>query len=190
MKMQNNILLRVLSIVGVIMVMLVLPGASGTSVTRDLPYPDTIDPSNEFEVLISVSGYGMFGQITETISPGWTYTGSSLDPEQVSVAGDAVTFTLLGETGFIYTVKAPASESACCMISGILMDEDKNLYNVGGDSQVCTGTSLAYNEYDVDKNCIIEMAELAVAIEDWKKGNIGTSELSTIIVYWKSGRYC
>ena len=147
MQMQKSISLMTLFIVGVIMVMLVLP-VSGTSVTRDLP--DTIGQGAEFDVVISVSGYGMFGVITETLCPGWTYTGSSLDPAQVAVAGNDVTFTLLGETSFAYTVKAPDVEGACCAFSGTLKDEDKNSYNVGGDSEVCIYSSGCKGDFDSD----------------------------------------
>jgi hypothetical protein len=90
-----------------------------------------------FTVAVSASDYGAFGRVIETLCDGWTYQSSSLDPTQVEVSGNTVTFKLVGETSFTYTVQASGTAGECCIIGGILKDYLKNEYAVTGDSQVC-----------------------------------------------------
>lgn len=47
-----------------------------------------------------------------------------------------------------------------------------------------------YDKYDTNKNCKIDMGELAVAIGDWKTGTLGMGDLAICINYWKAGSYC
>jgi len=103
--------------------------------SRDLPdAPVTV--STGFDVAITASGYGAFGQIIETLPTGFTYTSvTGLDDFQVGVVGQVVTFTLLGETAFTYTVMAPATATTGTF-AGILKDSDLVEYVVGGDTQV------------------------------------------------------
>ena len=100
--------------------------------------PDEPVPTGEsFTVKIDVSGYGMFGQVVETLPEGFCYMTSSLIPEwvRVDVETNTVRFTLFGETSFTYTVKAPDTEGTYTF-SGILKDEDKNEYEVGCDNEI------------------------------------------------------
>ena len=104
--------------------------------SRDLP--DVVTVNTEFDVGITASGYGAFGQIIETLPAGFTYTGvtglEDFQVDAVSVLGQ-VTFTLLGETAFTYTVMAPATASIHTF-AGILKDVDNVEYVIGGDTQV------------------------------------------------------
>ena len=104
--------------------------------SRDLP-DVCIQPGSQFTVQISASNYGSAGQVTETLCTGWNYVSSSLDTEQVVVSGNVVTFYLLGETSFTYTVQTPSTPSECCDISGTITDFDQNVETIGGESQVC-----------------------------------------------------
>jgi hypothetical protein len=103
--------------------------------SRDLPgAPVTV--STEFDVAITASGYGVFGQVRETLPAGFTYTDvTGLDDFQVGVVGQVVTFTLVGETAFTYSVMAPAAATTGTF-AGILKDSDLVEYVVGGDTQV------------------------------------------------------
>ena len=102
--------------------------------TRTLP-EEPVPAGEGFTVTIEVSGYGMFGQVAETLPEGFTYRTSTLPPRSVRVFGNTVEFFLLGDTSFIYTVKAPDTEGIYTF-SGKLKDEDKNEYEVGGDTEL------------------------------------------------------
>jgi PGF-CTERM protein len=112
------------------------PAAAEASATRDL-LDGCVDPNTEFTVTISASDYGAFGRVIETLCDGWAYQSSSLDPTQVEVSDNTVTFKLVGETSFTYTVQASGTAGECCSISGILKDYLKNEYAVTGDNEVC-----------------------------------------------------
>ena len=51
---------------------------------------------------MAAGNYGLAGQVVETLPAGFAYVAgsSSLGASQVQVAGQNVTFTLLGETSF------------------------------------------------------------------------------------------
>ena len=94
-------------------------GPSDPSAARVVP-GDCVD--GQFDVQITASGTGL-GQIKETLCDGWTYVGSTMDPDQVSVSGNTVTFTVFSfPQTFTYTVQAPATPGATCTISGIVKD--------------------------------------------------------------------
>ena len=110
--------------------------ASSATATRTLP--DEPIPAGEFfTVRIEVADYGIVGQVAETIPEGFCYLTSSLIPDwaTVDVETNTVGFTLFGKTSFTYTVKAPDTEGTYT-ITGILKDEDKNEYEVGGDTEI------------------------------------------------------
>ena len=110
--------------------------AGSATATRTLPDEPVLAGEN-FTVKIDISGYGMFGQVVETLPEGFCYMTSSLISEwvRVDVETNTVRFTLFGETSFTYTVKAPDTEGTYTF-SGILKDEDKNEYEVGGDNEI------------------------------------------------------
>lgn len=107
--------------------------ASAQIATRSMP--STIEPSEIFEVRIDVSGYGAFGQVVEMLPSDFSFMGSSLQSYQVDVEGQTVKFTLLGERSFTYKVRA-AGEEGTYTFKGVLKDEYKKEYPIGGDSQI------------------------------------------------------
>jgi hypothetical protein len=106
-------------------------------ITRGLP--PSVTAGQTFDVDIDIADYGVFGQVIETLPSGFSYVDSSLSKSAVDLAGQAVKFTLLGETSFTYTLKA-SDNAGTYSFSGILKDDDKVEYAVGGDSQVTVST--------------------------------------------------
>jgi hypothetical protein len=53
--------------------------------------------------VVAAAGYGRLGRVVETLPAGFTYESSSLPSTSVRVAGQVVTFALLGEETFMYT---------------------------------------------------------------------------------------
>ena len=69
---------------------------------------------------------------------GFSYTGSSLSEGSVTVDGQTVSFVLLGDGSFTYTVDAPDEEGAYTF-SGVLKDANREESVIGGASQVLVG---------------------------------------------------
>ena len=95
-------------------------------------------PGGRLEVTIAVSDYGGFGQVVETLPEGFSYEGSDLSEAAVTVDGQTVAFTLLGEERFTYTVAAPSVEGPHSF-SGVLLDSHLVEQAVGGDSSIRVG---------------------------------------------------
>ena len=96
------------------------------------------DPEGEIAVSIAASGYGAAAQIVETIPDGFTYVGTDLPGGALDTSGQAVTFVLLGESSFSYTVAAPA-ETGAYAFSGTLTDIDQAESAVGGAADLHVG---------------------------------------------------
>ncbi len=133
-------LLGVLAIVGVAGLSLLLPdavNASGHSATRSfVADTETVAASGDLEIQVEVSGLGGFGQVVETLPDGFTFVRvGDLSDTQVQVDGQEVTFTLLGDTTFHYTVTAPAT-SGSYDFSGSVLDSEKDAREVSGVSSI------------------------------------------------------
>ena len=63
-----------------------------------------VEPGGRLEVTLSVSGYGAFGEVAETLPEGFTYEGSSLSDASVELRGRTVSFLLFGTESFTYTL--------------------------------------------------------------------------------------
>ena len=112
------------------------------SATRTLP-DEAVPVGEDFNVGIEALDYGTFCRIVETLPEGFAYVSSTLDPGSVEVEDkedNIVKFTLFGESSFAYTAKAPSVEGAYTF-SGLLEDDYKNEYPVGGDSEVIVGVA-------------------------------------------------
>ena len=131
-------LLGVLAIVGVAGLSLLLPdavNASGHSATRSF-VTDSVAAGSDLEVQIEVSGLGGFGQVKETLPDGFSLTGAGdLSDSQVMSDGQEVTFTLLGDATFHYTVTAPAT-AGIYSFGGTVSDSNRDSLAVGGDTSV------------------------------------------------------
>ena len=111
--------------------------ASSHSVVRSFSQP-WAPPGGRLVVTITATNYGGFGQVEETLPEGFSYTGSSLSEGSVTVDGQIVSFVLLGDGSFTYTVDVPDEEGAYTF-SGVLKDANREEMVVGGASQVLVG---------------------------------------------------
>ena len=131
-----------LSVVGAILWVMALQahglaGASGHSATRSFESPWVL-PEGEVQVTIAVSNYGAFAQVQETLPEGFSFVSSSLAEVAVRVDSRTLTFTLLGENEFTYTVKASVVEGTYGF-AGIVKDQNKTEEEIGGDSSLRVG---------------------------------------------------
>ena len=105
--------------------------------TRTLP-EESVSAGESFTIEIEASYYGYFGQVVETIPEGFVYEDCTLNPQSVEVEDNTVEFTLWGEPSFRYTVIALDIEGTYTF-SGILIDEDKDEYEIEGDMEIVIG---------------------------------------------------
>jgi hypothetical protein len=87
------------------------------------------------EVTITAADYGFGGQIVETVPSGFEYVSSDADGDPFNLVDRTVTFTLVDETTFKYTVTAPG-RNANYRFSGVLIDSDKMSHTIGGSSSI------------------------------------------------------
>ena len=111
--------------------------ASSHSAVRSFSQPWAL-PGGRLVVTITATNYGGFGQVEETLPEGFSYTGASLSEGSVTVDGQTVSFVLLGDGSFTYTVDAPDEEGAYTF-SGVLKDANRDEAVVEGASQVLVG---------------------------------------------------
>ena len=132
--------------------------------------PPSAALGGEVVVTVTASGYGPFGGIMETLPAGFRYVSSSLPDDSVTVNGQEVTFSLLGETDFTYTVAAPSAEGSYSF-SGVLTNSDRAEVPVGGaiTIAVAAGAPLIVR-YDANGNGMIEKNEVIAAINDYLFG--------------------
>lgn len=101
--------------------------ASAVSAYRTIQSP--VGPGAEFPVTVNVDGYGAAGQVLEKLPAGFTFVRSTLPERAVTVNGDEVSFLLMGEKSFTYTLKAPAS-TGTYKFTGILRDINKAEFTI------------------------------------------------------------
>ena len=111
--------------------------ASNHSAVRSFSQPWAM-PGGRLVVTITATGYGGFGQVEETLPEGFSYTGSSLSEGSVTVYGQTVSFVLLGDGSFTYTVQVPDMEDTYTF-TGVLKDANREERVIGGASQVLVG---------------------------------------------------
>ena len=108
-----------------------LDASSTVRTVRSLS-PASVELGGEVVVTIDVGGYGAFGRAVETLPSGFIYVSSSLSDDAVKVEGQDVSFILLGETGFTYTV-AVSSVAGLYSFHGVLTNSDEEDVPIGGD---------------------------------------------------------
>ena len=86
----------------------------------------TVTAGDDLEVTILALNYGRFARVIETIPEGFTY--KSVDPAstRVAVSGQTLTFTVIGDAAFRYTVTASETPGSY-NFSGHLLNEDNML---------------------------------------------------------------
>lgn len=119
-------------------------GAGGHSAVRSLDAA-SVDPGDVVEVTVEARAIGRFGRVSEALPAGWTYSGSSLPEEAVSVEAGVVRFLLLNldrsrSVEFTYTVTAPAV-AGTYTFSGIVQDDGREEGPIGGDSEVAVSAA-------------------------------------------------
>ncbi len=102
--------------------------------TRTLP-EEPVSADESFTIEIEASHYGIHGFVIETLPDGFEFDDSALNPE---VEDNTVEFELWGEHSFTYTVIAP-DEGDTYTFEGILIDEEKDEYDIGGDNEIVVG---------------------------------------------------
>jgi hypothetical protein len=124
---------------------------SGPSVTRSLSVA-SVNAGDRVTVTITADGFGAFADVVETLPEGFNYSSSSLPSDEVSEAGQEVTFSLLGAT-------APATFTYVVLVT----DEAESGSFSGEFSGVMPVTFDAFSgvEFDGDANITVE-AEAAV----------------------------
>ena len=130
--------------------------------------PPSVAPAGEVVVMITASGFGRFGAVTETLPPGFSYVSSSLEDSGVTDVGREVRFSLFGQTAFTYTVTAPSAEGTYSF-SGVLRNSDREDVPVGGalTIAVAAGDPLIVR-YDANGSGRIDKDELANAVFDYE----------------------
>ena len=111
--------------------------ASSHSAVRSFSQPWAMQ-GGRLVVTITATNYGGFGQVEEALPEGFSYTGSSLSEGSVTVDGQTVSFVLLGDTSFTYTVDVPGDEGTYAF-SGVLKDANREEMVIGGASQILVG---------------------------------------------------
>ena len=97
-----------------------------------------VEPEGEIAVTIAAAGYGPAAQIVETLPEGFTYVSTDLPGGATNTAGQSVTFVILGEDSFTYTVTAPA-DTGVYAFSGTLSDIDQTEIEIGGAADLHVG---------------------------------------------------
>ncbi len=103
-----------------------VPASAGSA---ERTFPSSVSPNQEFKVTVNVSDYGAAGQVLEKLPAGFTFVSSTLPERAVSVNGSEVSFLLMTEKSFSYTLKAPAT-TGTYKIVGILRDINKAEFSV------------------------------------------------------------
>ena len=123
------------------------------------------EPEGEVVVTIAAAGYGPAAQIVETIPEGFTYVSTDLPGGATGTDGQSVTFVILGEDSFTYTVTAPA-DTGVYAFSGSLTDIEKNESPVGGTIDLKVGAPPAFPESEMGIREIAENTDAGVDIGD------------------------
>ena len=95
------------------------------------------EPDGQVAVSIAASGYGAAARIVETIPDGFAYVGTDLAGGAVA-SGQSVTFVILGEDSFSYTLSTP-EEAGLYQFEGTMTAVDQMDSDVGGAGELYVG---------------------------------------------------
>lgn len=96
--------------------------ASAASAERILP--SSVNAGEEFQVTVNVADYGEAGQVLEKLPQDFTFLGSTLPEKAVTANGNRISFLLIDEKSFSYTLKATSSPGSY-KFSGLLRNINK-----------------------------------------------------------------
>lgn len=98
-----------------------MPTAAGSA---ERVLPASVNAGEEFQVTVNVADYGEAGQLLEKLPQGFTFVGSTLPERAVTTNNNRISFLLMGEKSFSYTLKA-ASSPGTYKFAGFLRDLNK-----------------------------------------------------------------
>lgn len=113
----------------VFLLLLILSAVPVSAGSAERVLPSSVKTNEVFQVTVNVADYGAAGQVLEKLPSGFTYIDSTLPERAVTVNGNKVSFLLMTEKSFSYTLKAPAS-SGTYQFAGILRDINKTEFAV------------------------------------------------------------
>ncbi|KKH46928.1 PGF-pre-PGF domain-containing protein [Methanosarcina sp. 1.H.A.2.2] len=113
----------------VLLLTLVLCAVPASAGSAERTLPSSVNTNEEFQVTVNVADYGAAGQVLEKLPAGFTYVSSTLPEKAVTVNGNKVSFLLMTEKRFSYTLKAPASTGTYQFV-GLLRDINKTEFSV------------------------------------------------------------
>ena len=119
----------------------VTPATWGAIRSFSTPY---VSPGGQVVVTITANGFGAFGEVVETLPPGFSLVASSLPGGAVTGDDQEVKFILIGDTSLTYTVTAP-SAAGSYSFSGVLTNSDGEKAPVGGALSITVGSLPSVN---------------------------------------------
>jgi len=124
-----------------LLALLVLPASAAvTTAIRELP--TSVASGAEFEITITPSGCGIFGQVWETLPAGFTYLSCTPSHIGVEQADNVIKFTFAESESFTYQVKAPlVTAPTSYTFCGIVKDENKVEYPIEASATTVTTTT-------------------------------------------------
>ena len=99
----------------------------------------SVSPGGQVMVTITANGFGAFGEVVETLPPGFNVVASSLPGGAVQAGDREVSFILVGDTSLTYSVTAP-SAAGSYSFSGVLTNFDREEVPVGGALSMTVGS--------------------------------------------------
>lgn len=118
--------LKFVAILLLALTLFTVPASAGSA---ERTFSSSVSPDQEFKVTVNIADYGAAGQVIEKLPAGFTFVSSTLPERAVTVNGSEVSFLLMTEKSFSYTLKAPAT-TGTYKIAGILRDINKTEFSV------------------------------------------------------------
>ena len=111
----------------------------GTTPSATRSVPGSVMAGDQFDVTITAANYGIFADVVEQLPPGFSYATTTLGAESVQRSGQTVTFNLLGEKSFKYTVTAAPAAGSYTFTGGKLVDDQGNRHDIADSALTVTG---------------------------------------------------
>ncbi len=105
-----------------------------------------VEAGAEVVVTIDLEGLGGFGQVRETLPEGFAYVSSSLPDDQVASADGMLTFTILRDDSFTYTVTASGHVEGEHALSGEAVNDVRASASIGGAASIAVGSTVVASD--------------------------------------------